>query len=260
MIRTEIRCPSPPKYAQRSGSIVLDLHQIKLDIPSEPPNRATPTARFASSGSSGHDEDIGRDSILSAQCQRLVVAVSLKGETNASAVLSLGPLLPEDQSTDAMNNIPTFGAHALPAATRSRPPLPPRITLTQSSSTRSSPDPHKPHTLVVAFDIPSLHASVSKPLFDGIQLFVDDAAQFVERTLGSGMEDTGTEKGESRDSSIIGSRFFARTSRRNGSSESESGSGFTVRREDTSTQRPSETVIKLVISEGKRATVVSGVD
>lgn len=86
---------------------------------------------------------------------------------------------------------------------------------------------------------------MSKPLLDGLQLWADDVAQLVERTFGGAGGDTGTEKAESRNPSLIGSRFFAKPSRY-GSKSSQSSTGSSGAHTKTS----SEIVIKVVVSEG----------
>ena len=47
MLRVEVRTESPPDLPQRSGAIVLDLHEIEVEIRDAPPN-LTPSkkARF----------------------------------------------------------------------------------------------------------------------------------------------------------------------------------------------------------------------
>ena len=47
MLRVEVRTESPPDLPQRSGAIVLDLHEIEVEIRGSPPNPTTSKkARF----------------------------------------------------------------------------------------------------------------------------------------------------------------------------------------------------------------------
>jgi autophagy-related protein 2 len=93
---------------------------------------------------------------------------------------------------------------------------------------------------------------MSKSLLDGLQLWADDVSQLMERTFGS-ICDTDTERAESRNPSLIGSRFFAK-SRRYGSKSSEASStGFN----EACAEAPSETVIKFAFSEGSVVQIVA---
>jgi autophagy-related protein 2 len=89
--------------------------------------------------------------------------------------------------------------------------------------------------------IPSVHMHISKPLLDGLQYLADDISQLIERSFGS---EDGSEK-ESRDSSLIGSRFFAK---------SRSGSGTISGISTGRASAKSESVVKIEITEGKSVT------
>lgn len=52
MIRVEVRCESPPDLPQRSGAIVLDLHEIEVEIRDAPPN-LTPSKKARFGGPNG---------------------------------------------------------------------------------------------------------------------------------------------------------------------------------------------------------------
>ena len=89
-------------------------------------------------------------------------------------------------------------------------------------------------------DIPSAYVNLNKPLLDGLQYWVDDISQLVERILGDKPKDSGSERGLSRNSSLLGSHYFAQS---RGGSESEfSPKPFS--------ECASETVVKLSVSEG----------
>lgn len=98
----------------------------------------------------------------------------------------------------------------------------------------------KPGTLVITADIPSVHVNLDKSLVDGLQYWVDDVSQLVERTFGDKAKDSASERGISRNSSLLGSHFFAQSS---GGSEAE----FSPR---PAGEAASETVVKLSVSEG----------
>lgn len=227
MIRVQLRCPSPPKYPPRSGALVFDLHDIKLSIGSTP---VTATPRFANIDTPSVSTVSGSQVLLSAQCRRIVVALSLVGESKATAVISLGSL--------------NFGVapHGLDSDTKTTapPPLQPRIVVTKSIPSKKSPSHSSPTSTITALsvDIPSAHINISKRVLDGLQYWADDAAQLAERAF----NDTYTEKADSRSTSLLGSRYFAKSQ----DNSSRSGSGFSGRRQEPY----NETVVKIGISEG----------
>ena len=92
-------------------------------------------------------------------------------------------------------------------------------------------------------DIPSVYVNLSKPLLDGLQYWVDDVSQLAERALGEKSKDAGSEHGLSRNSSLLGSHYFAQSS---GGSEVEFSPKLLG-------EGASETVVKLSVSEGPRA-------
>jgi autophagy-related protein 2 len=220
MMRIQIRTPSPPPHVRRSGALVFDLHDIVLSTGSITGKK--PMARFARA-------DMPSSSPLgSAECRRIVIGCSPGGDGKATAIISLGPLsVPE--VWEEIHAIPGF--HEGTFSQR----LKPHIALTKSNHATqvqsSSP------TLGLTVDIPSIHAQMSKVLFDDLQYWIDDATQLVERIIG----DAEAEKMDSRDTSLIGSRYFAR------SRWSDSGSGSRL----SGTQaRSNDVIIKVAISEG----------
>jgi autophagy-related protein 2 len=99
--------------------------------------------------------------------------------------------------------------------------------------------------MVITADIPSMNVHLCKPVVDSVQFWIDDIAQLLEHISNTATRDTDTESGDSRDTSLIGSRFFAKSLR---SKSSGGGSHSTL-----IPSRPnsnSEVVIKLVIAEG----------
>lgn len=233
MLRVQLRCPPPPRRAPRSGAVIIDLHGIQLstdtdrkattrfgDIDMQTPPRAASQQQ--------------RDTLLAVSCQRIAVANAVLGDHNAHVIMSLGSLSSMDDFGDLQ--------HAT-----SVPPLPLRIVVSQSQPTPTSTfGPSRTTTTAVTVDIPSVHGAISKAFLDGIQLWADDVSQLVERTFGTSAGDTDTEKAESRNPSLIGSRFFAK-SKRYGSRSSEESS---IVNSETRTQTTSETVIKFAVTEG----------
>jgi autophagy-related protein 2 len=234
MVRVQTRCPPPlPSLPHRSGTLVLDLHELRLAT--SPKTTTAPTTRFADKfRPSGPQAD--EEPFLSVECKRMVLACSLVSENKAMAFLSAGPLRPE-----TVSDVEQFGRRVNPGFTdipSLMPPLYPRLTITKSIPHSQSQFPRT--SLVLSINIPSVHASISKPLLDCLQYWVDDVAQLVESTMGG---DSDTEQGQSRDTSLIGSRFFAK-SLKGGSSGS--GSGLVVKIGNEG----NDIVVKGFISEG----------
>lgn len=227
MLRIQARCP-PPGSSSRSGSLVIDLHNIRVLNGSNSTRKAS--ARFIGQGSTsaGPNEDV----LLSIQCQRILIACSLSGESKATAVLSLGPLVTAETSTEQATSTIPFGSYQPTVHREAGDMLYPSIKISRPIS-RAQPLPGTTQSVVVCADIPSVHVRASKAAVDGLQYWADDIAQLIERSFGS------ANAVDSRDSSLIGSRFFAKS--RNGS-----GSDITAGH----AQPNSETVVKMFISEG----------
>ncbi|KAJ7581343.1 hypothetical protein C8J56DRAFT_959789 [Mycena floridula] len=200
MIRVQVRCPPLLGRAQRSGALVLDLHNI--EILNNPP-RPAPQIRFSEDVRATLDEN----ALMIVECSRMVLAYAPVGQNKAFSVLSLGSLSLEDLDTgDVHFASPSSAQHA---------PLQPRITVTQPSLSSDS----GPSALALSLMLPSVYVNLTKEVFDGLQYWADDLTQFIERTF----SDSNSDKTESRDGSIIGSRYFAKS--RSGSGNS---SGITV--------------------------------
>ncbi|KAF8892528.1 hypothetical protein BD779DRAFT_1610102 [Infundibulicybe gibba] len=217
MIRIEARCPPPASKEPRSGALVFDLHDVRATIGPQP---VKPSIRFAPIGSAPEmpprHEAAGHE-LVGVEIGRILVASSLNGERSANSIISLGPIGALDGSRKDSDDL---GVHS---------PLKPRIIVSKSPPHASIIAPG----LVLSIDIPSVHVDASKPDVDGLQYWVDDLAQAVEQAFG----EKNSEKFDSKDSSLIGSRFFMKSQAGSGSS-STAGSGT-----------PSETIVKLVISE-----------
>ena len=242
MIRLEVRCPQPLRLSEsRSGTLVLDLHNIHLSPGGPSGDRSSLKARFADLDTSG---DVSHFSsrraprnLLLLDVGRIVVAHSLAGEGKAYLLVSLGPLsqvpVSPGVSTPRFSGVsPTHGDQGFSS---------PAVSISVNKTTPKSRQ-QKPGTLVLTTDIPSVYVNLNKPLLDGLQFWVDDVSQWAERTFGDKLKDSGSERGLSRNSSLLGSHYFAQSS---GGSEA----GFSPR---PSGEGASETVVKLSVSEGQR--------
>ncbi|KAG9127181.1 autophagy- protein 2 [Ceratobasidium sp. 392] len=119
---------------------------------------------------------------------RLLVALSNVGDTKATTILSIGP---------------------------SRAPNPAVKSFGGTTPTQRNLDPTEPEqsqiiirtgvATTLEIQLPVLHVHLTKFSIDGLQYWVDDATQWAERAFDERRLD------ESRDTSLIGSRFFARS-------------------------------------------------
>ena len=240
MIRVEVRCPQPPRFPNsRSGTLVLDLHNIHLSPGGSSGGGSTLKARFAdldtSRDVSHFSSQLEPNNFLLLEVGRVVVAHSLAGEGKACLLVSLGPLSPVPISPAVAT--PHFGGVSPTQGDQGFASPAVRISV---NKTVLKPRQRKPGTLVITVDIPSAYVNLNKPLLDGLQYWVDDISQLVERILGDKPKDSGSERGLSRNSSLLGSHYFAQSS---GGSESEfSPKPFS--------ECASETVVKLSVSEG----------
>ena len=240
MIRVEIRCPQPPRCStSRSGALVLDLHDIQLSPGGSSGVGSALKARFSDldvSRVASHlpSSRAHRDLFL-LDVGRIVVAHSLVGEGKAYLLVSLGPLSP----LPILPNVatPRFGGMG---STLGDQGLSSSAISISVHKTVSKSQKQRPGTLVITTDTPSVYVNLNKPLLDGLQYWVDDVSQLAERTFGEKSKDSISERGLSRNSSLLGSHYFAQSS---GGSESELSPkpvGESV----------SETVIKLSVAEG----------
>ncbi|TRM57600.1 hypothetical protein BD626DRAFT_514419 [Schizophyllum amplum] len=178
LIRAQVRCPPPPDKQTRSGTLVLDLHDVGLANHSDA--RQAPGARFATSTSVTPP----LDAFVGARCRRILIGTSYARDSKVTSVLSLGSLA----STSSAQ--PTLGVEADDGP----PALCPRVSFGKAETGRS----------VLSVDIPSAHIHLTKPSLDGLQYLADDITQYLERTLGG--KDEGAPEGAE---SMIGSDFFA---------------------------------------------------
>ena len=241
MVRVEVRCPQPPRFpGSRSGSLVLDLHNIHLSPGGLSGDGPAPRARFAGLDASRDASQFASQraprSLFLLEIGRIVVAHSLVSEGKAYVLVSLSslspvPIPPGVVATGFGRISPTSGDQGLTSSA---------VSMSISRTTSKYPQQQKPGALVVATDVQSVYVNLNKPLLDGLQYWVDDVSQLTERTFGDRPRDSASERGLSRNSSLLGSHFFAQSS---GGSEAEfppkpAGEGA------------SETVVKLSVSEG----------
>lgn len=208
-IRLELRVP-PPRNIPRSGALIIDLHGIELR---NSPKKFEKRPHFSSPISEPPVPDGGK-SIFSAECERILVAHSLVDSPIATAFFSLGLLQDNDRPESQI-----YHSH-----------LRPRVSVIKPQASSSA-------VTVLDIQLPSAHVVVSKELLDGVQYFIDDASQLLER-FSQRIADA-EEGREGGDVSLIGSHFFSK-------SRSNSGSALV----NSDAPKHSETVVKVVISEG----------
>ena len=162
------------------------------------------------------------------------MAYSAIGQGKACLFASLGPLSPVP-----ISNVPTSHLGSVNVASGNQNLSSPTINIT-INKTISKSRKQRSGTLVITTDIPSVCVGLNKPLLDGLQYWVDDVSQLVERTFGERLKDSASERGLSRNSSLLGSHYFAQSS-----GESESGISSKPAGESAG-----ETIVKLSVAEG----------
>lgn len=219
LIRLQIRVPSPPSYSElRSGYLILDFHYIEAyHGPQSISSRQAGGIRFTDNASTGQSDQ----SPLSIMFSRLILAYALPSSSKANAIVSLGPFK-------------QFFEKESPAMASKGTLLPSVVFQSRSPKTARNPSYPQPNVTTIIINTPSLFVNLSKVYVDGIQLFADDISQWLERINGSNR----MEQVDSKNPSLIGSRFFARYT-------NSSSSSSTI-----SDQTKSESVIKFFISDG----------
>ncbi len=188
----------PPLAGNAPRSGPLILDIHDISVSNAPPPQTT---RF-------EGDSINGDSLASVELRRLVVSTACPTDTKAKAVLSLGPLTGEEGLLSSGSS------------------LNPMISIINRTSGKTS----------VAVSMPSLYVNLTKPALDALQYAIDDASQLIEVTFGS--DRAPGEGPDSREASIIGSRFFAK---------SRSGSDITVGPPPAAEE---DSIVKVSISEG----------
>ncbi|KAI0748137.1 hypothetical protein C8Q80DRAFT_1120684 [Daedaleopsis nitida] len=246
-VRIEIRTPPPAGRLPRSGAVIVDIHDLRLSPGAAPEQDIARTARFGTAEELYGADSAGRSSeqdnvVLGASWKRIVIASSLVGESKARAILSLGPL--SQRETDQAAH---FGVGTSPTR-ESGHTLRPQLVVRKAAATSTSTPSVSVSSTAVSVDLPSIHVELSKPILDGLQLWADDLTQLAEAAFAeSPGSDIGTHRAGSGDSSLIGSRYFARASTV-GSGTASGGTSLanTIR----ARQEPrSETAVKIAITE-----------
>lgn len=231
-VRLEVRATSHVSRRHRSGALVLDIHDLRFSNKHQQ-DSVRQGLRFVDVGPSLEPSRVNTGNevpvLATAEWRRLVLAYAAAGESKATIILSIGSL----PSGDVRMGSPG-------RATASEATPVPRVILSQSSS-RHSADLVESTTLVATVDIPSVFVKVSKLEVDGLQLWADDISRITEAAFTS----RPTSASSSRDPSLIGSRFFAKS---RGSSSSTSDSMSTLGAQRTSTTK--QAVIKATVDEG----------
>jgi len=189
----------------------VDVHDISLHLGANPNANKNPL-RFLEKDT--WKPDISDEAVLfRLEFCRAILASAASGKTVASSFASLGSLVEEIDS-------PNF-----------RPsPLVPHICIMRPPSGTPA--------VAISVDIPAVHVDVQKSGVDELEYWADDVGQLLER-LGDA-NDRG-ETGDSRDTSLIGSRFFVRSRGGSGLDSGMTGSG----------NDNAESVLKLSITESK---------
>jgi autophagy-related protein 2 len=211
-IRISVRVPPPPGRAKRSGILVLDVH--KINAVNRPPSAerqlrfanppATPSIRDSLYVVS--DPPSAQDILARVQCQRIVAGVSSVHEEQLTAVLSVGPLQTSSDQDSSLS---------------------PQVIVSRREDNVGQ--------LAVNVDVPSVYVSLSKGQLDSLQYWMDDLGQAMERINASPGKRSSNPG--SKDSSLIGSRFFAK---------SRSGSALNSQRV---TEEGAETCLALSVTE-----------
>ena len=230
-MRVEVRAASHTFREPRSGAVVIDIHDIHFSN-----GTALDTTRhglrFADTNEYPELAHIDKKTsiIAGAHWQRLVFGYALPGESRTISLLSLGQRGP---SPGRVTGSPTLTPDKFSSAR-------PSVTVSQSSSRPLSALPDLT-TLVLTVDVPSVAVKLSKNEVDGLQLWADDISRITETAFSS----LPNSASSSRDPSLIGSRFFAK-SRRSDGSVGESMSTSSAQR----TRGTKETIVKVNVGEG----------
>ena len=244
-LRVEIRNPPPSKFNSRSGAVVLDVHDLCLIPGDQAPQRSPPSTRFADAEeplfTEGYTTARSNHTsiLLVANWERLTFAYQPFGESKAQMILSLGSLPPTMVSESRTEGIAIGSprSHVLEV-----PQARPQVMFSKSSPTAMAASSILT-TAVLTLDIPSVHVHLGKRELDGLQLWADDISQLVERAMNPNGPTLSKEK---EDPNLIGSRFFNKTRRSQGSGTDSAASTITAPKTTTN----SETNVKVTVTEG----------
>lgn len=224
-VRLSLRSPSPVGRGVRSGYVIADMHGITITLGHT--LRPRPRTRFLpdSPTTERNDDLAARDIVLKAALSRLVISCSPAKSHIATAFLSVGSLSDTFKSPSREQDMPALDS--------STAPLKPRLSVIRPSNTI-----HQSKSVqALSIDLPAVHIELSKPQLDALQYWADDTSQCLERLSGKTRIDAeSVDETASQDTSMVGSRFFAR---------SKTGSSLS-----NSTIESGEVIVKLAITEG----------
>ncbi|KAG7092576.1 hypothetical protein E1B28_008923 [Marasmius oreades] len=183
MIRVQTRCPPGVGHNPRSGAVILDVRDVKVVV------GEGWTPKVTSFSQPSGVQTLEGKILLLVELGMVVLSFASPASDKATALLSLGSLV-RTGGLDESHNLPDVR---------------PRIAITQSEPRRL----HTSVTTALNLDFPSVVINLSKPAFDGLQYWADDVSQ----TLQLALEKDVTGENGSRDTSIIGSRYFAQSTR-----------------------------------------------
>ncbi|KAK7054763.1 autophagy-related protein 2 [Paramarasmius palmivorus] len=210
MIRVQARCPPAPGKQPRSGALVVDLHDINLSM-----GEKSSGPKGTSFGQKTQAHALEGNVALSTEFGRILVSLARSGSEIAIGILSLGPLLRSDS---------VEGSQILAEEIK------PQVALTQSIPRKTDASVTSTLNLI----LPSVIANVSKEIVDGLQYWADDVSQTLQNSFDNGKQaDFG-----SRDTSIIGSKYFV-------ASRAGSGDGSTFE----ANEKKDDVAVKVVIHE-----------
>ncbi|KAJ3787784.1 hypothetical protein GGU10DRAFT_134981 [Lentinula aff. detonsa] len=210
-IRANVRCTPNHSQTLRSGAVVIDVQG--LDFTTGQTHASRKTASFEPQSATRRSKPAGN--VLATEFRRLVIASSAAGSSKAAAVVSLGHLSDEEADNQ----------------TESRPLLP-RIVVSQFQQGFNS-------TTTISLSLPSVFVKLHKEPLDALQYWADDASQLAQKAPGYYSSDDGTEKAISRESSLIGSHYFAK---------SNTGSGLTSLASN-SREVKANVIVKIFVAE-----------
>ncbi|ESK94572.1 hypothetical protein Moror_7968, partial [Moniliophthora roreri MCA 2997] len=209
LVRIQTRCPPVSGKMPRSGALILDLHDIEISVGEKPLG-----AKATSFGEKFHA--LEGNVALATEFGRILISLAPSGSEYTHGVLSLGPLHKGDAAEESQY---------IPIG------LKPKIAFTQSKP--RNPNASVTSTLNLIF--PSIVVDISKETIDGLQYWADDVSQALQNAFDSGKA---TDQINSRDTSIIGSKYFV--SSRAGSGD---GSTFEVN------EKKNDVAVKVIIHE-----------
>lgn len=210
----------------------MDLHDVQVS--NKPLDPESPTIRFGDGGESRNPSVKNLPGqLFSGQIRGIVLSYAHEGDSKAHAFISLGSL----PRADAIHP----GSASLLLSEQTSDSLPIRFQLTQLAPSKSTVSTST-HRTSILINVPLINVVLEKPVFDGLQIWADSVTQAVTAVT----EDTETEVAQSRNPSLIGSRFFARSRRVGSRGSDESSFGTTA-----TTPIQSETAVKVIVAEGR---------